>query len=139
MENDLPWAARVRQVYERASFYCEYCRTNQAVIGQSMHVDHIDPAGGDDLANLCLACPTCNLSKGAATSSADPETGESVSLFNPREQVWPEHFEWVDGGQRIRGLTPTGRATVERLAMNLDRVVVARSLWIRAGLHPPLD
>jgi hypothetical protein len=139
MENDLPWAARVRQVYERASFYCEYCRTTQAVIGQSMHVDHIDPVGGDGLANLCLACPTCNLSKGAATSSADPETGESVSLFNPREQVWLEHFEWVDGGRRIRGLTPTGRATVARLAMNMDRVVVARSLWIRAGLHPPPD
>jgi hypothetical protein len=137
MENDLPWAARVRQVYSRAHFHCEYCHTNQAIIGQPMHVDHIDPQGGDGPDNLCLACPTCNLSKGVATSSADPETGEEVSLFNPREHVWQEHFEWIDGGRRIRGLTPIGRATVVRLAMNLDRVIVARSLWIRAGLHPP--
>lgn len=36
-----------------------------------------------------------------------------------------------------RGLTPTGRATIERLKINQDRVVDARVLWVFLGVHPP--
>jgi hypothetical protein len=45
--NDLPWAAVVRLVHERADYTCEYCQTSRRVIGQAMHVEHIDPKGGD--------------------------------------------------------------------------------------------
>ena len=45
---------------------------------------------------------------------------------------------WIDNARRVQGLTPTGRATVERLRMNQDRLVVARSLWVKAHCHPPL-
>jgi hypothetical protein len=41
-----------------------------------MHVEHIDPKSGDDPNNLCLACPSCNLSKATATFAPDPETAE---------------------------------------------------------------
>jgi hypothetical protein len=102
-----------------------------------MHVEHIDPDGRDDLENLCLSCPSCNLSKGSATSAPDPETHEPVPLFNPRTQSWAEHFEWIQNGQIVRGLTPNGRATAVRLRMNQPRIVEARSLWILAGVHPP--
>jgi hypothetical protein len=60
-----------------------------------------------------------------------------VPLFNPRIQVWSQHFAWQRNGQIIHGLTPTGRATVERLRMNLPRIVEARAIWVRAGAHPP--
>lgn len=93
-----------------------------------MHVDHIDPDGGDVLDNLCLACGNCNLSKARATSAVDPVTGQTVLLFNPRNQAWSTHFEWNGDGTRLNGLTSTGRATVERLKINQIRVVDARVL-----------
>jgi hypothetical protein len=134
---DLSWNATRKLVYERAGGCCEYCQTCEANIGQAMHIEHIDPAGGDSPDNLCLSCANCNLGKAQATDAADPETGAVVPLFNPRSQVWTDHFTWIDGGIRLHGLTPTGRATVERLRMNQDRVVVARSRWVESGYHPP--
>lgn len=133
---ELSWAATVRLVHERADGRCEYCQTRQDVIGQAMHVEHILPAGGDDPANLCLSCPSCNLSKATATSAEDPGTNQTAPLYNPRQQVWSDHFVWDDDALRIVGLNPTGRATVERLKMNRDRIVAARALWKQAGLHP---
>ncbi|MDX1993072.1 MAG: HNH endonuclease signature motif containing protein [bacterium] len=134
---DLSWAQLVRRVHQRAGFLCEYCHTSQQVTGQAMHVDHIDPDGEDTLDNLCLACGNCNLSKAQATVAEDPETYQSVPLFNPRTQVWAEHFEWFPDGTRLKGIMPTGRATIERLKINQDRIVDARAIWVFVGLHPP--
>lgn len=102
-----------------------------------MHVDHIIPDGGNHPCNLALACASCNLAKSDVTHAVDPQTGMLTALFNPRTQAWHEHFAWIDDGCRIQGLTPTGRATVHRLAMNQARLVIARMLWLQAGLHPP--
>jgi HNH endonuclease len=102
-----------------------------------MHIEHIDPAGGDSIDNLCLSCPNCNLSKAAASYAPDPLTGQIVQLFNPRVQVWSEHFVWLENGIRIEGLTPVGRATIERLKMNQDGFLIARARWIESGYHPP--
>jgi len=135
--SELSWAATVRLVHERAGFCCEYCQTCQEIIGQAMHVEHIDPNGSDDPDNLCLACANCNLSKAQATTATDPDTNEVVQLFNPRQQVWLEHFRWIEGGLRLEGLTPVGRATIIRLKINMDRIVNARAVWIIAGAHPP--
>ena len=100
-----------------------------------MHVEHIKPGGGDDMDNLALACATCNQSKARATSA--PDTGDLVPLFNPRIHVWAEHFEWIENGTMLRGLSPVGRATIVRLQMNVARIVNARKVWVRAGEHPP--
>jgi hypothetical protein len=135
--SDISWAALVRLIYERARNCCEYCQTRRDTIGQAMHVEHIDPNGGDTPENLCLACPSCNLSKATGTSALDPTTGTMVSLFNPRRQNWQDHFMWIENARRVQGLTPIGRATVERLRMNQDRLVVARALWVKANCHPP--
>lgn len=136
--NDLSWAQIVRLVHERANGCCEYCRTCQRVSGQAMHVEHINPDGGDHPDNLCLACANCNLSKAQATSAADPQTTVIVPLFNPRQQYWNDHFEWSDDFARISGKTSTGRATVNRLKMNVERIVTARRIWVKAGEHPPV-
>jgi hypothetical protein len=134
---ELSWAETVRQVHERANRCCEYCQTCQDVCGQSMHVEHIDPTGGSKLENLCLACASCNLSKGQAVSALDPDTNQIMPLFHPRQQQWRDHFEWIDQGAQIHGLTAVGRATIERLRMNIERVVTSRRIWVRAGAHPP--
>lgn len=135
--SELTWNAAKRLVYERARGCCEYCRTCEANLGQAMHVEHIDPGGGDVLANLCLACPNCNLSKAKVTTAIDPHTGQGVPLFNPRLHVWAEHFRWRDKGLRLEGITAIGRATVSRLRMNQERVLIARQRWITGGFHPP--
>ncbi|HQE92523.1 MAG TPA: hypothetical protein PLH19_09455 [Anaerolineae bacterium] len=57
-----------------------------------------------------------------------------MPLFNPREQVWTEHFHWIDNGLRIEGLTPTGRATVQLLHLDDDPdVLEGRRYWILVG------
>ncbi|MGH2410282.1 MAG: HNH endonuclease [Chloroflexota bacterium] len=133
-------APALRQaVVERASGRCEYCGTAQAIVVE-MEVDHIVPraAGGvTDLANLCLTCVGCNGFKLAYQSGVDPDSGEEVALFHPRNQRWQEHFGWSADGTYVVGLTSIGRATVGRLCMNRERMVEARLLWAEAGWHPP--
>lgn len=135
--SDPSWNALKRLVYDRAKGCCEYCQTAEENSGQTMQVDHIDPDGGDNLENLCLACWNCNNHKHKATVVIDPETGEPASLFNPRIQSWIEHFAWRDGSIRIQGLTAVGRVTVTRLKMNRNAIVVARQRWTIGGYHPP--
>ena len=133
------WQTRKIHVFSRADGCCEYCQTCQINIGQTMHVEHIDPNGGDHLDNLCLACPSCNLSKAAAITAIDPQTNRTAPLFNPRQQKWAEHFEWKDEHSEIRGLTAVGRATIIRLKINRPRMVLTRQRWVQAGLHPVLS
>jgi hypothetical protein len=123
-----------------AGHRCGYCLTDQAVSGAQMHIEHLTPrarGGASEPANLWLSCAWCNSYKGTQTEAVDPDTGDLVSLFNPREQRWSDHFAWTDGGVRIWGLTPTGRATVEALRLNNPYIVPARRLWVVAGWHPP--
>ena len=86
------WQSIKELVYERANGCCEYCQTYEINIGQTLHIEHINPAGGNQLDNLCLACPNCNLSKATATTAVDPLTGVFYPLFNPRIQLWEAHF-----------------------------------------------
>ena len=76
---------------------------------------------------------------GDKLNALDPESGVVVPLFNPREQEWRQHFEWIEGGTVIRGRTASGRATVVALVMNHPDMVLVRSLWVSAGWHPPTD
>lgn len=102
-----------------------------------MHVDHINPKGTDSLDNLCLACWNCNTSKQTAIQALDPDTNQSIALYNPRKQKWSEHFEWIDSGLRLKGLSAYGRATIERLKMNRPMIIIARKRWVAGGFHPP--
>ena len=49
--SELSWAETVRRVHQRADNRCEYYQTAQRVMGQAMHVEHINPDGPDDLEN----------------------------------------------------------------------------------------
>lgn len=130
-----------RRVREAAQHRCGYCLGPQRIIGAHLHIDHIYPVakgGSNDEENLWLACPLCNEHKSDKTEAMDHETGEYVSLFNPRRQSWYEHFRWAEDGWQIVGLTPTGRATVAALHMNTDvDAISARSSWAAVGLFPP--
>ena len=127
-----------RLVIQRADNRCEYCRISQ--IGQvaTFHIDHIVPvvAGGETVAeNLALACVSCSLRKGARQELEDLETGQVVSIFNSRQQLWKEHFAWK--GLQVVGLTATGRATVQALDLNRPTMLAIRSEEELLGRHPP--
>lgn len=83
------------------------------------HIEHVVPrqhGGGDEIENLALACYHCNLHKGPNLTGIDPDVGTIAPLFNPRKDVWSEHFALR--GVVIVGLTATGRATQRVLNMN---------------------
>lgn len=131
-----------QRIAEAARFRCGYCLTSQHVIGPLLEIDHIIPearGGTNDEDNLFLACPMCNSHKADRIEAMDPESGETVRLFNPRTDRWSDHFEWVEGGALIRGKTPIGRATAVALNVNHPDIAAARRLWIAAGWHPPSD
>lgn len=129
-----------RQVTAKAAGWCAYCRSAERLMGIAFEIDHITPisAGGEtDVDNLCLSCPSCNRHKAARTQAYDPDSGELVPLFHPNHQLWAEHFQRINGGVQITGLTAIGRATVHALHLNRPGLVQARRYWIVLGLHPP--
>ena len=129
-----------QQVIAEAHQRCEYCQTQQRLIGMPLVIDHIIPrslGGSQDRANLAASCYRCNEFKGSRMTAVDPLTGEQVALYNPRQQTWTEHFTWIETGTQIAGLTPTGRATVDSLKLNNDYVVASRRLWVAENWHPP--
>ena len=129
-----------RLVEERANHHCEYCQTQEMVIGMPLEIEHIipDALGGETSEdNTCLACPRCNRYKGIQIAAFDSEVGAKVQLFNPRQMQWSEHFAWQQDGLSIIGLTPIGRVTIAALQMNNPFVVRSRRVWVMAGWHPP--
>ncbi|HYU36143.1 MAG TPA: HNH endonuclease [Thermoanaerobaculia bacterium] len=130
------------RVAKRARFRCGYCLTLAALVGSPLEIEHIIPAslgGLSNEGNLWLACSLCNEHKGTRIAARDPLSEEIVPLFNPRHQVWAEHFAWTDKGTHIVGLSKTGRATVLALSLNRPSLVFTRTVWVAAGLHPPRE
>lgn len=129
-----------RQVVIDAQDRCGYCLTTKLIIGPLLQIEHIIPTakgGSNERENLWLACPLCNNCKSDHTEAVDPLTGKLVPLFNPRNDVWPEHFRWVAHGTLVEGITSIGRATIELLQINHPDIVTSREVWVMAGWHPP--
>lgn len=142
----MPVGAAARLLVEqRAGRRCEYC----LIRDWPLTVDHIVPlaqwqrlrrtghaptSDPDDPANLALACGPCNQSKGSATTARDPLTGVAVSLFDPRQHSWSDHFTWAEEATFVVGMTAIGRATAARLRLNRDVYVRQRQL-LRMAMH----
>ncbi len=125
-------------VSERAAGRCEYCRYTEEVAFFAFEIEHIisEKHGGPTTAeNLALACPCCNRAKGTDLGSLDPKTGQLTPFFNPRTQLWHEHFS-LDTQGYILPRTAEGRVTVRILQFNdPDRVQERRHL-IATGHYP---
>ena len=130
--------ARLRWlVVQRSGDRCEYCHLTQTGQEATFHIDHVRPVtrGGITAAdNLALACVSCSLRKGGKETAIDPDTGDEVPIFNPRRDVWPEHFSWE--GVKLIGLTTTGRATIQALDLNRPLVLTIRQEEAAVGRHP---
>lgn len=135
-------------VRQRASYRCEYCHSPERICATRFTLEHIIPkslGGLDNIDNLALACRRCNERRYNFLAGFDPETQTVVPLFNPRQQNWSDHFIWSADSRIIVGVTPTGRATCQRLDINDNRypeedsIRSARGFWVMAGLHPPIE
>lgn len=133
-----PISASLRQlVIERAQGRCEYCLIHQDVSIYSHEVDHIialKHSGQTIAENLALSCLPCNRHKGSDFATIDPNTGEIVPLFNPRRQVWDEHFTLNNA--RIEGITLIGQATARLLMFNTPTRILERQLLIAQKRYP---
>jgi HNH endonuclease len=128
-----------KEVRERAKHCCEYCLTQAQYSGESFSIEHIIPrikGGLSVLLNLAFSCQRCNNHKYVATTAVDPASGSLVTLYNPRTDIWVEHFEWREYFTEIIGISPSGRATVNRLQLNREGLVNLRRVLVDAGLHP---
>lgn len=127
-----------RQVWSRSGGACEYCRLPQSVAAVRFQIDHViaqKHRGSDAVENLALACLRCNSFKGPNIAGVDPDSGQIVRLYNPRQDPWEEHFEW--SGPVLRDLTPNGRATIDVLRMNDIDVIDLRESLLAEGAFPP--
>jgi hypothetical protein len=119
-----------RQVIKRAQNRCEYCLIPSDVAFFPHEVDHViaeKHGGATNLDNLAYACWRCNRHKGSDLTSFDPQTNQLSPLFNPRTQVWIEHFTYES--KSIIGLTPEGRTTVHLLRLNSKERLLERQSY----------
>ncbi len=128
---------RLREaVRQRADSRCEYCQFPEAFAELRFQIDHIVPqqhGGATEAGNLAFACLRCNKHKGPNLSGIDPESGGVVRLFNPRSDVWREHF--AGKGAKLVGLTAIGRATVNVLQINRADAVLVREALMAEGVY----
>lgn len=128
----------IREVVEqRAKNLCEYCHLPKTEAHFRHQVDHIIPrkhGGETTLENLALACWRCNIHKGTDVAAYDLKTGDLTPLFNPRTQIWTEHFQVNDDGI-IESLTATARVTIRILRFNDEERVEERRGLIAAELY----
>lgn len=127
-----------KQVCDRARNCCEYCLLPEIATFAPHEVDHIiakKHGGLTQIENLALSCTICNKYKGSDLTSIDPETGEIIPLYHPRQDSWPQHFDLQNA--EIIPLTAKGRVTVRLLQLNRPERVQERQLLIEAGIFAP--
>jgi hypothetical protein len=124
-------------IQKRAHYCCEYCKFPMTYSHDSFHIEHIIPLtleGSNEFYNLALACDGCNSFKWRFTLGPDSQTGKIVTLFNPRQDEWKEHFYWSDDFSLIIGRTARGRATIDLLQLNREGLVNIRKALSAFGV-----
>jgi hypothetical protein len=122
-------------VASRAVDRCEYCHLRAEYSQLRFVCDHIisrKHGGSDEPDNLAYSCPHCNSHKLDNIAGLDSPSRDPVRLFNPRSDIWSEHFRW-DGAQLV-GLTAVGRTTVRVLAVNIFERLRTRRILMAEGI-----
>lgn len=152
-----PRNQRVRDAVRlRAGDACEYCL--HPTSGQ-FHVEHIIPQGlwqdyaanrlssvplqpgrrgPDHISNFAWSCPFCNQGKQERVSHRLGQRAHR--FFDPRHDVWPDHFVFLHNYLIIVGVTPIGQATVAGLSFNAgepEGPLGTRHDTILNGRYPP--
>jgi HNH endonuclease len=114
-----------KSVVKRANYCCEYCLMENDVSFIPHQIDHVislKHEGDTSLDNLAYACFSCNNNKGSDIGTMLLPNKIFIRLFNPRIDIWNEHFEIENGF--IYAKTNIAQATVKVLKMNeIDRII----------------
>ncbi len=140
MAKKLSLAEIKKRVSKRAKHLCEYCLLPESYSVSTFELEHISPrskGGKKNLKNLAWSCSGCNKYKYNRVSIIDSESGDEIPLFNPRKDVWNEHFSWSEDFMEIIHLTPKGKVTVRALKLNREGLRNLRKLLHLVGEHPP--
>ena len=114
------------EIARRAGHRCEYCHAPEGAFNLPFEVEHIVPSvsgGPTEQENLALACRSCNAFKAVRVVGTDPETQATVPLFNPRRDVWDDHF--------VVDIFQTGSGTSTN--MNTNEVISNRAIQLAGG------
>jgi hypothetical protein len=76
----------------------------------------------------------CNRHKGSDLGSLLRRTGELIRFFNPRTDVWEDHF--VLSGARIEPRTDVGEVTAAIFKLNDVERILERDELISQGRYP---
>lgn len=126
-----------RLVASRANHRCEYCLINEDDTFFGCEVDHVistKHGGATAENNLAYACMVCNRRKGSDLGSLLRRTGELIRFFNPRTDVWEDHFGL--SGARIEPRTDVGEVTALIFAFNDGERILEREELIPQGRYP---
>jgi hypothetical protein len=114
-----------KKVIERAKNCCEYSHFSDNDTYFPHQIDHIislKHGGKTTIDNLAYACFPCNNSKGSDVGTIILPDQTFIRLFNPRTDIWDEHFEIFSG--KFYSKTKIGEATIKVLNMNdLERII----------------
>src|SRR4051812_39538867 len=94
MSSDVSDALR-RFLADRAFHVCEYCLVHETDCYLGCEADHVLSVKHGGLTipeNLAYACFHCNRHKGTDLGSISRITGSLVRFYNPRLDIWKEHF-----------------------------------------------
>ncbi|WP_229599773.1 HNH endonuclease [Runella slithyformis] len=110
---------------QKANGCCEYCLQSNEFSFIPHQIDHIisiKHGGQTTPDNLAYACFSCNNAKGSDIGTILLPDKTFIRLFNPREDVWQDHFEMENGV--IYAKSDIGKATVKVLNLNdINRII----------------
>ena len=120
-------------MYEKQNKLCAYCRIHVPLACVPMPIEHIVykdnyPKWMFLPENLCIACPTCNIYKGATDVLTNPQirtypiASDGFKIIHPLYDRYSDHIELI-GGILYRGKTSKGKFTIE--TCHLHRVELA--------------
>ncbi len=125
------------KVESRADGFCEYCRIAIEDTYFGSEIDHVisfKHRGQTVSENLALACQPCNRNKGSDLGSIPANSNELVRFFNPRIDVWNEHFR-VNSDAEIETLTEIGEVTAVIFGFNEPERIAERQGLIELGSY----
>ena len=129
-----------QRVLAKANRCCEYCLIHEDDSYYAMQIDHIiseKHGGRTEEDNLALACVVCNRAKGSDIGSIDWKTEAFARFYNPRVDLWAEHFELDQ--VKIMPLTDIARVTERLLQFNVRERLLEREVLQAIGRYPPKD
>lgn len=127
-------------VRQRANYICEYCLLHEYNSYSTFQIDHIislKHRGKTIAENLAYSCLVCNRNKGSDIGSILFPNREFVRFFNPRVDIWSEHFKLSDA--KILSLTSIAKATEKILEFNNIVRINERKLLIQGDQYPSFE